>query len=531
VTTTAAHRRSRGTSNGREPVPVVRTVIYARKSTEHGLEQEFSSIDNQVEACRSYIRSQRDAGMIEVGEPYTDPGFSAATMNRPALRRLLGAVEAGEIGAVVAYKMDRLSRRQLDLLNLLDLFERKGVRFVSVTEPFTTATPIGRAMISLLGVFAQMERETIAERITDKMRASRQRGMWTGGRPPLGYDVADKRLVVNEGEAAVVREIFETYLRLGSLQDTVEELRRRAIHGKRWTTKDGRETGGQPFARKALRALLTSPYLVGRVRAGDEIVEGQHEAIVDETTWDAVQAMLAEAGAGGRGPHQPSGSMLGGLLSCGACGAPMTPTYTRKGDRRYAYYECTTARRRGAKACPRARVPAARIEQAILRQLRRLAREPTVVEGAVAAARKEAEAATEALVRELQRQQDEGRRLAAERTRLTEAVARADEAPPSLVGRLADVDRQAADTEARVTALRTEVEAARGGVVDEGELCEVLLAFDPVWEHLFPAERARVLRLLIDRVVYTPAPADRIAVTVRPGGVKALAAEARGDGP
>jgi site-specific DNA recombinase len=498
----------------------VRAAIYARKSTEKGLEQEFTSIDSQVEACRNYIASQRESGWLEVGEPYTDPGFSAATLNRPAIRRLIVAVEAGELDVVVAYRMDRLSRRQLDLLNLLDLFERKGVRFISVTEPFTTATPIGRAMISLLGVFAQMERETIAERIKDKMGAARRRGMWQGGAPVYGYDVVDKKLVANEDEAAVVREIFEMFLRVGTLTGTLAELRRRGIRNKRWTSAKGREAGGGPFNRDSLRKLLSNAYLIGKVPVNGEEVPGEHTAIVPDALWNQVQAALA-ANDGGpkRVPRAESGAMLQALLVCAVCGSAMTPAHTLKKGRRYSYYCCTKVRKHGAAACRGSRVAAGEIEAELIGYLRQVARNPAVIAATVKAARREARAERERLSAELRRHEADVRRLHAERERLGQAIARGG--PAALADRLAEVERDDALTAQRIAEVRAEIDRLAADALDEHALREVLLAFDPVWAELGPPERARALATLLERVTY-----DGRTGVVTPaflgGGVRAL---------
>jgi len=462
----------------------MRVAIYARKSTEKGMEQEFNSIDNQIAACHAYIASQGQ-GWVALPEAYSDPGFSGGTLNRPAMRRLLEDVEAGRIDIVLAYRMDRLSRRQLDMLNVLDLFERHRVQFISVTEPFTTATPIGRAMISLLGVFAQMERETIAERIRDKMSASRRRGLWQGGRPLLGYDVVAKKLVVNEAEAGHVRAIFETFLRTKSLVATLADLDRRGIRNKSWTTQQGRAVTGSAFDANTLRSLLGNVVYLGMLRAGTEVVDGDQDAVVAQATWDAVQTLLAASRPTGRSrERKPSGALLQGLLRCATCGGGMVAHYALKGTRRYGAYVCATQKRRGRSACRGSRAPLGDMEEFVVARIRETAQDPALVAQVVAAA------------------------------------------GPERTSRLAelrqDLRRAEAENSGSVAELRAELAALKALTIDEADLVAALASFDAIWDALFPAERSRVLHLLIDRIVYDAAN-EQVAITYRPGGVAELA--------
>src|SRR5690242_484799 len=244
----------------RATLPLVRCAVYTRKSTEEGLEQEFSSLDAQREAAEAYVRSQAGEGWALLPERYDDGGFTGGNMDRPALRRLLADIEAGKIDAVIVYKVDRLSRSLLDFARLMELFERHRVSFVSITQQFNSATSMGRLVLNVLLSFAQFEREIIAERTRDKIAATRRKGKWAGGRPLLGYDVDPRggRLLVNVEEAQRVRAIFGLYLEHGGLLPVVQELERRGWANKRWQTKKGQQRGGRPFTKTSLHRLLTN---------------------------------------------------------------------------------------------------------------------------------------------------------------------------------------------------------------------------------------------------------------------------------
>ena len=316
--------------------PAVRCAIYTRKSTSEGLDQEFNSLDAQREAAEAYIASQQGAGWVCLSDHYDDGGFTGANLDRPALMRLMGDIEAGKIDAVVVYKVDRLSRSLLDFAKMMETFERFHVSFVSVTQHFNTATSMGRLILNVLLSFAQFEREMISERTRDKMAAARRKGKWLGGVPVLGYDVdrQSRRLVINPTEAAQVREIFALYLRLGGLIPVVEELARRNWVNKRWITRKKVARGGRPFDKNSLRCLLTNVTYRGRVKYDDEIYEGEHEAIIpDEVFWQA-QSLLEKNLRIRRPRANGCRGVLEGLLFCAACQSQMMHTYTSKGTRR-----------------------------------------------------------------------------------------------------------------------------------------------------------------------------------------------------
>jgi site-specific DNA recombinase len=286
--------RKGAASGQRNGTAVCRCAIYTRKSSEDGLEQDFNSLDAQREACEAYILSQKSAGWIALPEMYDDGGISGGTLERPALQRLLSDIGAGRIDTVVVYKVDRLTRSLNDFAKIVDAFDAKGVSFVSVTQQFNTTTSMGRLTLNMLLSFAQFEREVTGERIRDKIAASKRKGMWMGGLPPLGYDVEDRKLVINASEAALVRNIYRRYAILKSVRALKEELDAEGVVSKARLDRFGRQRGGKSLARGALYLMLQNRIHRGEIVHRDNCFPGLHEAIVDATLWDEVQAALVE---------------------------------------------------------------------------------------------------------------------------------------------------------------------------------------------------------------------------------------------
>jgi DNA invertase Pin-like site-specific DNA recombinase len=316
----------------------LRCAIYTRKSSEEGLEQAFNSLDAQREACGAYIESQRHEGWKALGVRYDDGGYSGGSMERPALTRLLADIQARKIDVVVVYKVDRLTRALSDFAKIVEIFDAQGVSFVSVTQQFNTTSSMGRLTLNVLLSFAQFEREVTGERIRDKIAASKKKGMWMGGYMPLGYEVNERQLVVNETEAALIRDIYQRYRALGCVRLLKAELDREGIKSKSRTGRNGLPFGGGSFSRGALYTLLRNPLYVGEIRHRDLTYPGNHEAIVARELWDAVQARL-EANRvdrrNGSGAVDPS--LLAGLLY-DAQGYRMTPSHAVKRGKRYRYY-------------------------------------------------------------------------------------------------------------------------------------------------------------------------------------------------
>ncbi len=318
--------------------PIRRCAIYTRKSSEEGLEQDFNSLHAQREACEAFIKSQAGEGWRLVKTAYDDGGLSGGTMERPALQRLLADISQGLVDVVVVYKVDRLTRSLADFAKMVEVFDARGVSFVAVTQQFNTTTSMGRLTLNVLLSFAQFEREVTGERIRDKIAASKQKGMWMGGLVPLGYDVIDRRLVINKSEAETVREIFRRYLELGCVRLLKEDLDRRGVLSKRRTSKSGVESGGHSFSRGALYALLSNPIYVGEIRHKNLCHPGQHQAILERAVWERTQQQLQEHRVRTKS-HDASfekSPLMGRLFD--ERGVGLTPSHAVKGERRYRYY-------------------------------------------------------------------------------------------------------------------------------------------------------------------------------------------------
>jgi site-specific DNA recombinase len=436
--------------------PKVRAAVYTRKSSEEGLDQEFNSLHAQRAAGEAYVASQSAEGWLLVPDRYDDGGISGATLERPALKRLLADVEAGRIDCVVVYKVDRLSRSLTDFAKLVDAFERHGVSFVSVTQHFCTTTSMGRLTLNILLSFAQFERELAGERIRDKFAASRAKGMWMGGSPPLGYDVRDRKLVVNPAEAELVRLIFRRFLDLGSALLLIRELNAQGYRTKSWTTQAGTFRQGRLFDKATLYKILRNRTYLGEAVHKGKSYPGEHEPIVERAAWDRVhEVMASNAKRRGNEARARTPAPLRGLMRCTHCSSAMTPTHTRRHGRLYRYYVCLGASRRGHDTCPVRSIAASEVEGLVLGQVRRLL------------------------------------------------------ASPELVARI-------------IAAVRRENSTAEDIELEEGDLIEALGALVPVWDELYPAEQARILRLLIERIDVAP---EGISITLHAAGIRSLVAE------
>jgi len=344
----------------------VRCAIYTRKSSEEGLEQDFNSLHAQREACGAYILSQASEGWTLHTENYDDGGLSGGTLERPALQRLMQDIEAGRIDIVVVYKVDRLSRSLLDFAKLVEAFDRTNVSFVSVTQSFNTTNSMGRLTLNMLLSFAQFEREVTAERIRDKIAASKARGMWMGGNPPLGYKPDGRTLAIVEEHAEIVRHIFARYLDLGNVRLVAGELDREGVIAPERIATTGRTTGGRPFTRGQIYKLLSNPIYIGEIHHKGQVHAGKHEPIIDRATWDSVQQMLAANLQGERsGSRAQSPSLLAGRIF-DQHGEPLVAAHANKKQVRYRYYVSRSLQHdRDASSTDGLRIPAREIEAAV----------------------------------------------------------------------------------------------------------------------------------------------------------------------
>jgi site-specific DNA recombinase len=418
----------------------LRCAVYTRKSSEEGLEQEFNSLHAQREACEAYIASQRSEGWVLVRDQYDDGGVSGGTLERPGLKRLMADIDDGLVDVVVVYKIDRLSRSLADFAKLVEVFDRNGVTFVSVTQSFNTTTSMGRLTLNILLSFAQFEREVTAERIRDKVAASRRKGMWMGGVPPFGYHVENRKLLVDETAAEHVRWIFTRFLEIGSCTILAKEVEGRGVSTSR----------GNRIDKKYLYRMLSNRTYLGEAVHKGESYPGEHHAIIDHGIWDKVHLILKESPrARGTRTRAQTPALLKGLVF-GPDGAAFSPTHTRKHGRLYRYYVSQSVLKFGKGACPIGRVPAGDLEAAVIQQLGAVFRQPEIIVGTWKAARSH-------------------------------------------------------DTS-----------------ITEADATEALQLLDPLWDELFPAEQARIVGLLVERVDIG---IEELAVRLRVDGLSGLTRE------
>jgi site-specific DNA recombinase len=349
-----------------------RCAIYTRKSSEEGLEQSFNSLEAQREACQAFIASQREEGWRLLPAHYDDGGYSGGNMDRPALQQLLADVGGGKVEIIVVYKVDRLTRSLSDFSKIVEALDARGISFVSVTQQFNTTTSMGRLTLNVLLSFAQFEREVTGERIRDKIAASKRKGMWMGGTLPLGYDLKDRKLVVNLQEAGLVRKIFDLYLKLGYVSRLKEQLDQDGVKSKLRVSISGKRSGGVSYSRGALYQILKNRIYLGEIAHRNESYAGQHEAIIDREVWDQVQAQLESDNQGRKnGMKMNSVSLLAGLLR-DSMGNRFTPSHTVKNGKRYRYYVSQSVVRhpQGRGHSAPTRLPAHDIEKLVNERIR-----------------------------------------------------------------------------------------------------------------------------------------------------------------
>jgi len=504
----------------------VRCGIYCRVSTDERLGQEFNSLHAQREAAEAFIASQRSEGWTASPEPYNDGGWSGATTERPALKQLLADVVDGKIDTVIVYKLDRLSRSMRDFLNLIALFEKHGVAFVSVTQQFNTSTPVGRMTLRMLMSFAEFERDLVSERTRDKLQAARRKGKSVGGYPVLGYDrdPGGGRLVVNRDEVEIVREVFRLFLERRSLVTVAEELTRRGVTLKRWTTRDGKVFGGGRFDKVNLRRLLTNYTYIGKVNFEGTIYDGEHEGIVAGKVFREVQRVLEENRRGhGAALRNSHGALLRGLLYCGSCRTAMAHAPTKARGRLYRYYRCCHSMRRGAAACPTGAVSADRVEQFVVDQIRRIGADPELQQATFEQAVAQVKAQRRGLKAEAKRIERDLLTTQADVERLVGAVSRVTgPAADAIAVELAKAQERVTTLEARQREVEDEVAALAAQDIDRDAVAAALVEFDELWSVMLTPERERVLKLLIDRIDYS---GGELAIQWRMAGFGELAAE------
>jgi len=477
-----------------------RCAIYTRKSTEAGLDSDFSSLDAQREACEAFIKSQKHEGWRCLATKYDDGGFTGGNTDRPGLQRLIADIEAGLVDCVVVYKVDRLSRALMDFAQMMGTFDKHGVSFVSVTQQFNTTHSMGRLTLNILFSFAQFEREIISERTRDKIAAARRKGKYIGGRPLLGYDVVDCKLVVNELEAEQVRTIFARYLELESLLATAKEINERGWFTKSWRTRKGDFQQGCEFNKTRLYALLTNVIYIGQVTYRDEVHNGEHQGIVEKKTFKQVQRLLGRNGKRG-GPRNKYGALLQGLLKCDHCNCAMGHTFSSKGSRRYRYYVCQKAQKNGWNACPSPSISAPKIENLIVEEVRAIGQKPGVVAATLAHTRRQ----QQELVAKRKRERDALTRQCAADEKELVRLATSELSDTEQANQMAIVQDRINDAMKRIGQITRELSRIDTDDFEESEIESSLANFGEVWESLSPKERVKVVHMLVERVGHDPA--------------------------
>ncbi len=494
----------------------IRAAIYTRVSTEEGLGQEFNSLDAQRDACHAFIKSQKGQGWQAIAPTFDDGGFSGANLKRPGLSRLLEEIEAGHIDCVVTYKVDRLSRSLLDFVRLMEVFERHNVAYVSVTQQINSSTSMGRLLFNLLLSFAEFEREQIAERTRDKMRAAKRRGKWIGGRPPLGYDIdpKDKKLVINPAEATTVREIFRIYSEERSIASTLRMLRERGIHSKRWLTKSGKPYGGEPFSKTSLNRLLTNPVYLGKVSLDNEVFDGEHQAIVNSATFDETRAILTKnlrhKKNNKESKHNP---ILKSLLFCSSCNRAMIHASTKKSENRtYRYYVCGRAMKEGWNTCPSPSVPALQIESFVVDQIGAMGNDTEVIrkthEQLVRLTQDHMESAKER--KEHLRQSIQHHQALIQDALVPDARSFHQSQIEEFNGLIAELD--------------TELESIKAFNPTRQSVSAALSEFGKIWEATANPHRINLLQQIVEKIEYGGADGE-LEIFLKPTGIKALATD------
>jgi len=427
-----------------------RCIVYTRKSSEEGLDQEFNSLDAQFEAGTAFIQSQKQEGWFLLEGRYDDGGFSGGTMERPALKRLMNDVVAGFVDIIVVYKVDRLTRSLADFAKLVEIFDQYNVSFISVTQQFNTTSSMGRLTLNVLLSFAQYEREVTAERIRDKVAASKKKGMWMGGTPPLGYFAKNNKLTIIEDEANLVRLIFAEFIAIGSMTQLCKQLAESGHRTKMFISQKGNRRGGRPFVKTDIYKILHNRIYIGEIKHKDKWYPGLHEPIIDQDLWNKVHATLKQPPTDRTQKQKyQTAATLKGLLF-GPDGKSMTPTHTKQNGKTYRYYLTNTAAKKGHAECSIKMVPANEVEPIVFGEIKAIFSHPTVI------------------------------------TQTAQAVLTQDKS------------------------------------ITEDHVREQLLAFNTVWSHLFPEEKARMVQLLVHQVHINT---DGISITFKTHGLTGLVAD------
>lgn len=507
-----------------EKTKTLHCAVYTRKSTDENLNSDFNSLDSQREYCQAFIKSREPEGWKVCPIEYNDPGFSGGNMDRPGLKKLIADARNGKFQVVVCYKYDRLSRNTRDFLHILDIFDRNGVAFVSVTQPIDTTSSIGRLMRSILMDFAQFEREMIAERTRDKMAAMARKGKRTGGYPIIGYDInyEKKCLEVNTEESVQVQEMFTEYLKTRSLSETAKAMNAKGCRMKAWITQQGTPKGGQKFNKANLWYLLRNPLYIGKIRHKEETYDGEHPAIISEDIFHEVQKTFERNGDGKVRKSIKNRShtfLLKGLLRCTCCKTAMTPSscLPRKQSRFY-YYKCLSVSKLDKTACRVRSVPAKAIEDFVTARLKQLSANTKLVDKIIRQSRLLTGKDMPAKREEKQQLAVRLGKVSLEANNLVAVLAQ--EGPDSqsrtfIAEKLAELKAQRDELEAKSALLNSEIEQMENMELDTNIVQAGLKNFLALFDKLNGGEKAEILSLLIKQVEFNGT-AQKVAIHLRP---------------
>ena len=482
----------------------VRCAIYTRVSTHEQSKGNYSSLTAQRAICERQIAMRAEQGWFALPEQYEDSGFSGKNLERPAVRRLIADTLTGKIDIIVSYKFDRMFRNLQQQLELTEKLGRLGVRFFADGNLLELTTPAGFMSNTVMGAAAQMERMITSQRTKDKMQEMRKKGIWTGGHIPLGYDRNEqKKLVVNPKEAVQLRDIFDIYLRTQSADKTLTLISQ--YRSKHWVSEEGREVGGKPFTKNMLLYTLRNSFYLGLLTSAEGLVKGQHEAIIDQQIFDRVQKTLA----GNRQRHKSVTSnkhhfLLMGLTRCAICGSRMTHyhAYGRNG-KPYRYYKCSKAQHGGPLACPLGRVPAGQLEANVLGRLEELAESPELITRALKKAQAVVNERLPKLTKELRALEAEGKKEKHDADGLMAAMMKNGLSGNALVtGKLNDLAESAKVREAKMSAVKEEIQNCLAQAPDPVALRLALANFGQAFKNLGPEDQARMIRLAVKEVVF-----------------------------
>lgn len=501
--------------------PVKWCAVYTRKSTDENLGGDFTSLDSQREYCEAFIKSREGEGWRAFPVEYNDPGYSGGNMDRPGLKRLLADARQGRFQAVVTYKYDRLSRNTKDFLHVLDIFDRHGITYVSVTQPIDTGSSVGRLMRSILMDFAQFERELIGERTRDKRAAMAKKGKWPGGHPVLGFDFEreSKKLMTNPEEAKQARFLFETYLSTKSLSQTARVANKQGVRMKVWTSLEGQRKGGRRFNKANLDYLLRNPVYIGKIRHYDNEYDGQHEGIIPEDMYRRVQRQLKANGEKNKSPNQDKHNfLLRGLTRCASCGQAMSPNFAYSKGRKYFYYKCMSVTKLDKSACPTKSVPARELEKIVLDRLAFLGKSRELMDRIVARASEQTSAELPAKNQEKVRLVAEIGRLESEVGNIASILAEQGKESPQyrvLVDKLGQVQARREQLESQVQTIDRDIAELESRRIDAEVICRNLANFARVFAKLAPERQRELTALLVQEVVYSQE-TSKIKLTLRP---------------